>query len=128
MIAFVVRVVRSPRVIIWCNNAAPREVKAVHNHEPAHRRDLGVGIKRDRLLRVKSQFGDFVSADKYFIGLARDGFERRSVDDFFDRFDTAFGFLGRQLDFVSAPFGKRLLAEPKEPRLETGELEWRRAF
>src|ERR1051326_481747 len=85
-------------------------------------------IKGDRFFCVKGQFGNFVAAYEQFVGFARHRFERRSINHFLNRLNAALGLLGRQFEFVRVSFGKRLFAEPKESRLETGKLEGRRAF
>ena len=53
-------------------------------------------------LGVDGQFGHFVPADENFVLLARDGFERRGVDHFFDRLDLAIDLLRGEFEFVES--------------------------
>ena len=74
-------------------------------------------IEGDRPLGVERQFGHFVPADKHFLLLAGDRFERGGIDDFLDRLDLAFDFLGRQFEFVSSPFAKTVACQARTSAL-----------
>src|SRR5258708_2909822 len=93
VIALVVSVVGSPGVIVECDDAAASHVKAIYNDKSARRNNVRMHIKRKEFSGMQSQFSDFMTTHEHFVLLPRHGFQRGSVDDPLDGFNSALHFL-----------------------------------
>src|SRR2546423_1415892 len=125
VVALGMRIVSSPRIHIGGNDAAAGKIITIDNHEPPHRGNIRMNIERNRFFGMQCQLSHFMTRDERLTLDAQYGLQARSIDDSVDRGDAAIDLARGQLELVVLAFGKRPLAQPKDSRFETGELERR---